>query len=68
MAIDAASPVRCPRRRKRRNFKAAAELVIEGNQHKGGLLNVAYGSWLCKNVLAEALTSGGDPGRGGRVR
>jgi hypothetical protein len=30
--------------------------------------DVSFGSWLCKNVLAEALTSGGDPGRGGRVR
>ena len=56
MAIDAASPVRCPHWRKRRTFKAAAELVIEGNQHKGGLLNVAYGSVLSKNDLEGSTT------------
>jgi hypothetical protein len=47
---------------------ALGDVVVSSKRGTASNCYVPSGSWLCKNVLAEALTSGGDPGRGGRVR
>src|ERR1039457_5671560 len=60
---EAVRPSGGPRHRVVRDLLSALKSSAEIS---GG--DVSFGSWLCKNVLAEALTSGGDPGRGGRVR